>query len=145
MAAIRWLNWSPASQKAVVSTEDDTDKTDTTGGVSVLSVQDPGAKQTFEASGVDVNPGGRAARPELASGECKEAVSWPERIRRLGTRQLDDPIAAEAILEIAGILTVAFRRHQKIQRVPVNQLADSVNRELAISDEQSVHECGQPS
>ena len=55
----------------------------------------------------------------------------------------DAPTVADALQEVAGLLAAAYQRYQKIQRMPVNQPADSVNRELANPGGQSVHGGGQ--
>ena len=46
---------------------------------------------------------------------------------------------AIALDEIAGLLAVAYQRYRKIERLAVDSATDSVNRELAIPTEQSVH------
>ena len=51
----------------------------------------------------------------------------------------ETPTVADALLEVAGLLAVAYQRYRKIQLVPVDLAADSVNRELAIQAGQSVH------
>ncbi len=62
-----------------------------------------------------------------------------------GHRTGQEPIATEAIREVASLLAVAYRRHVKVQRAPVDEPTESVNRELAFSTRQSVHECDRTS
>jgi hypothetical protein len=53
------------------------------------------------------------------------------------------PTLDQTFDEIAGLLADAYQRYRKIQRVPVDQLPDSVNRELAMLGGPSVHGGGQ--
>ena len=56
----------------------------------------------------------------------------------------DDPTAADAVREIAGLLAAAYRRQQEIRRVPTDHADAEPQHGLALSGEPSVHGVGCP-
>src|ERR1019366_108056 len=55
----------------------------------------------------------------------------------------NDATTVEALREVAALLATAYKRRQRILRVP-EAAADAVNAGLALSGGRSVHECVQP-
>ena len=51
----------------------------------------------------------------------------------------EDPIAAEALRAIAGLLAAAYRRQQEIRRVPADHASAERHGKLALPCEPSVH------
>jgi hypothetical protein len=97
--------------------------------ISVLSAQDARDNQT--------------AQPDIPIVQGREVEVRPEGIPTPRSGWPDDPTVLEALQDVAGLLAVAYLRYRKIQRMPVNLPADSVNRELAMCHEQRVHGGGQ--
>jgi hypothetical protein len=124
MTATKWLNWPPAFQFIENAGQERIAPV-----ISVLSAQDSGDNQT--------------ARPDIAIDPGRELERQPESIPTSGSGRWDDPTVVEALHELAGLLSVAYLRYQKIQRMPANLPTDSVNRELAMCGEQRVHGGGQ--
>jgi len=54
--------------------------------------------------------------------------------------RFDDQTTSEAFQEIAALLAAAYNRFSRIQRVPVESIPESVNKELDIRPNQSLHE-----
>jgi hypothetical protein len=124
MAASSWLNWPPSFQFMEEVAQERIAPV-----ISVLSAQDARDNQT--------------AQPDIPIVQGREVEVRPESMAMSRSSRLDDPSVVEALQEVAGLLNVAYLRYQKIQRMPVNPPADSVNRELAMCAEQRVHGGGQ--
>ena len=54
--------------------------------------------------------------------------------------RFDDPVTSDAFQEIAALLSTAYNRLSRVQRVPVESAQHSVNKELDIRPDQSLHE-----
>ncbi len=68
----------------------------------------------------------------------EQMVGRPREIRKTqGT--LAEIATTDALFEIAGLLAIAYRRYQTVQRTGDNQSQDSGDGELANSGLQSVH------
>ena len=52
--------------------------------------------------------------------------------------RFDDQTTSEAFQEIAALLAAAYNRFSRIQRVPVESIPESVNKELDIRPDQSL-------
>jgi hypothetical protein len=124
MAASSWLNWPPSFQFMEEVAQERIAPV-----ISVLSAQDARDNQT--------------AQPDVAIVPGREVEIRPESKQTSRSSQPEDPTVVEALHEVAGLLAEAYLRYQKIQRMPANPPADSVNRELAMCHEQRVHGGGQ--
>jgi hypothetical protein len=116
MSSQKWLSWAP-SKKGLSSGQEGTDKTDGTGGLSVLSVQGSGKDQTPESSGTDSIPQLSAPRSEGPVHPGVEVASLSQNVESARKILFDNSIAAEALHDVAGLLVIAYQRHQKVQRL----------------------------
>jgi len=82
----------------------------------------------------------RISRPDHPNGVNRQE-NVMGRSRRTGKSQgtLAQIATADALLEIAGLLAIAYRRYQTVQRTGDNQSEDSGGSELANSVVKSGH------
>jgi hypothetical protein len=123
MAVSKWLTWSPETPEFVARRRDGTDETAKTPVVSVSSVHVEQQIQNKDAAKAGSHCHRETARSVPAQGPLAE------------------PLVAEALDEIASLLSIAYQRYSKIPRLRAEA---PVNKELALSPVVSVHGHGQP-
>jgi len=88
------------------------------------------------------------APPGMVTPEIRAELSRAkqELLRAVGRQSPEapgeDPIAAEALREIAALLAAAYRRHRQLQPAATNPPSDHCNEALANSGTRSVHGVG---
>ena len=114
MSVQKWLNWSSSRGEGLDSGMEGADKT----GHDPVS---PGLDKTQQENG---------------------AISVPKRrVRHSESNELGDLRVSEAVHRVAGLLAVACQRNQQASKVPANPGSKLAERALALSGDQSVHEC----
>ena len=120
MATSKWLNWRPETAEFAPRHQECTDRTDKTSVLSVLSVQPSPQAENIGSRILDSQKQRDGNRSDLMADNGGDGVT------------------TEAVEDLARLLAIAYQRYSNIKRVGV----DSVNKELALPRQGSVHGLG---